>query len=398
MATIIPTGVQCKYFAKVETTYDTMSGFAVTDAVPLINLEITPTYEFHPSKERVGSASLQKEVAGMQGGTWSASFYAKPEGNTANVPPDAGVFLQAAFGDQDTTTDVSYRMHDGSNEVSSTTSLQISRTAGNAFYEVIGGCWVEQCDIEIVGNAEPTITVSGGFASYGWCYGGQVNGAHSTSDATIQMKSNSSERIGVGARIQFSDGEDNSGHGYEVTAVDNATDIITISPGLVAGVAGDVFIQPIDKSQTFGSTNNPISGVGCGLSIGGTSVGMISFKASLKTGIHGLSAEASATKANRLARGAREVSGEISSYFLTSETAAEDISAITGGAWNGAVLALIARAGPDTTLQRMLVNVPAARLNVVGVSLPEVEEATITLTFTARQASANGDELSVDFS
>ena len=255
---------------------------------------------------------------------------------------------------------------------------------------------MEQVDLEIVGNAETVINVSGGFASYGWCYGGQINGTHSTSDTTIQMYSNTSERIGVDSRIQFSDGEDNSGAGYHVAAVDNTADIITISPGLAGAVAGDTFIQPLTPAQTL-TTNNPIGGVSCGLSIGGTAVGLISFKCSMKTGIHGLSAEASATAPNRLSLGAREVTGEIQSYFLTSETAAEDISRIVGGAWNGATLALVARAGADTTKERMKINVPSARLEVSPVTLPEAEEATVTINFVARQSSANGDELSIDF-
>ena len=396
MATILPVGVQAKYFAKIETTYNTNSGFAGTTAVPLINLEITPSYEFHASKERVGTASLQREVAGIKGGTWSASMYAKPNGTTVTVAPDVGEILKAAFGDENTSGDVTYRMHDGTNEVTTPLSLQIARHAGNAFYEVINGAWVEQVDLEIVGNAETVINVSGGFASYGWCYGGQINGTHSTSDATIQMYSNTSERIGVDSRIQFSDGEDNSGAGYHVTAVDNTTDIITISPGLAGAVAGDTFIQPLTPAQTL-TTNNPIGGVSCGLSIGGTAVGLISFKCSMKTGIHGLSAEASATAPNRLSLGAREVTGEIQSYFLTSETAAEDISRIVGGAWNGATLALVARAGADTTKERMKINVPSARLEVSPVTLPEAEEATVTINFVARQSAANGDELSVDF-
>ncbi|MAH45401.1 hypothetical protein CMI37_06205 [Candidatus Pacearchaeota archaeon] len=397
MATIIPTGVQTKFFAKVEGDFNTVTGFATSDAVPLNSLEITPNYEFHPSKEKVGTASLQNEIAGLKGGTWTASFYAKPDGATVTVEPDCSPFLIAAFGEADTSGDVSYRMHDGSSEITSTSSLQISRQAGANLYESIGGAWIEQLDIEIVGNAETVINVSGGFASYRWCYGAQVSGSHSTSDTTIQLNSGEGERIGVGARIQFSDGEDNGGHGYDVTAVDNTTDIVTVSPGLINGVADDVFVEALDKAQVFTSTANPIGGVGCGLSIGGVAVGLISFKASLKTGIHGLSAEASATGPTRLSRGAREISGEIASYFLTSETATSDISRIAGGAWNGTTTAIIARAGPDTTKQRMKVNVPAARINVSGVSLPESEEATITLTFTGRQASANGDELSVDF-
>lgn len=400
MATILPIGVQAKYFAKLETTYDTNSGFAVTDAVPLINLDITPTYEFHPLKERVGSASLQGEVKGTSGGTWSASMYLKPYGAGAanTTPPDVGpAILAAAFGDETASGGVTYRMHDGSDEVSAAKSLQISRQAGSAFYEVINGAWIEQVDVEVVGNAEPLINVSGGFASYGWCYGGQLNGSHSTSDATIQLNSGEGERIGVGARIQFSDGEDNGGHGYDVTAVDVSTDIITISPGLVAGVGDDTFVQPVDKSQTL-SANGPLDGVTGAASVFGTaSMGYISCKASMKTGIHGLATEATTTKPNRLSMGAREVTGELQCYFLTSETAAEDIGRLTGGAWNGASGEIVVTVGSGATLVSATLTFPNARIEVTPVSLPEADEATATINFTARQSATGGDEFKLFF-
>ena len=364
MAVVLPTGVQAKFWAVQEATYNTHVAYtAATDAVPLISFEITPSYEFHPSKERTGTASLQREIAGLKGGTWSASMYAKPEGTTVNAIPDISPFLLAAFGDQNTSGDVTYRMHDGTNEVFTPTSLQISRQVGSSLLETVNGAWIEQVDIEIVGNAETIINVSGGFASYGWCYGAQTNGAiSSTSAVDVTVDSATAERIGV----------------------------------VGATVADDSTIEPFAQAGVL-TANNPLGGVGCGLSIGGTVLGLISFKVSYKTGIHGLATEASATGPNRLAKGAREVTGEISSYFLTSTTATEDISRIVGGAWNGATLALIARAGADTTKERMKIQVPSARISVSPVSLPETEEATVSLSFVARQSSTGGDELSIDF-
>jgi hypothetical protein len=400
MATIIPVGVQAKYFAQLESTYNTRAGFAVTDAVPFINLEITPTYEFHAVKERVASASLQGEVKGTKGGTWSASMYLKPYGAGAanTVPPDVGpAILAAAFGNELLSGGVRYRMHDGSNEVTAAKSLQISRQAGGAFWEQINGAWIETIDFEATGNAEPTVTVSGGFAGYAWCYGGQINGAHSSSDTTIQMKTNTAERLSVDSTIQFSDGEDNGGHGYHVSAVDKSTDIITISPGLVAGVSGDTFIQPVDKSQTL-SVNGPLDGVTGTLSLLGTAgMGFISFKVSMKTGIHGLAGEATNATVSRLSMGQREVTGEIQCYFLTSETAAEDFGRFVGATWDGASGGIIVNIGPGDSLVTAQLNCPNSRLEVTPISLPEADEATAAVTFVARQSATGGDELNLFF-
>ena len=395
MAAILPAGVQAKYYAKIEGTFDTVADFVGADAVPLNTLEITPTREFHKSAERVGSASLQREIEGMSGGTWSATFYAKPNGTTVTLQPDAGAFLEAAFGNVNNSGDVTYRMHDGTNEVTTAKSLQIARAAGAGFYEVINGAWVEQCDFEITGNAETVISVSGGFASYGYSFGATL-ASQQTTNTDIVLATGHGSRIGVGAAIQFNDGGSvtNNTTGFRVTAVSG--DTITVHAATGATLSASTTVEPFAPAQTL-TTNSPIGGVGCGLSVGGVALGMISFKASIKTGIHGLSAEATTSKPNRLSMGEREVTGEISSYFLASATATEDISRIVGAAHSGTTYALIARAGADTTKARMKINVPAARLDVSPVSLPEAEEATVAMSFMARQGSANGDEISVDF-
>ena len=98
MATYVPVGVQQKFFAKLETTFDTVSAFASADAVPLVSLDFQPKKDYLPSKERVGTASLQREVAGEAGGTWTATFYVKPNGSSVTTEPDTGAFLKAAMG------------------------------------------------------------------------------------------------------------------------------------------------------------------------------------------------------------------------------------------------------------------------------------------------------------
>ena len=124
---------------------------------------------------------------------------------------------------------------------------------------------------------------------------------------------------------------------------------------------------------------------------------MISFKASIKTGIHGLSAEASADRPTRLSRGAREVTGEVSHYFIASESGGDDVSLFVGAAHSGTVIPIVARAGADVSKARMKINIPAARFEISPVAIPEAEEATVSMSFVARQSAANGDEISIDF-
>ena len=255
---VLPTGVQLKAFAQIESAFDTTAANNATHAVPLISLEFTPTGEFHKTGEMVGSASLQREVAGTKGGTWSASFYAKPNGTSLTTEPDCGAFFEAAFGAKDTSGDVSYRMHDGSNEVTATQSLQITRVAGTKFTETINGAWVEQFDVEVVGNAETVVNVSGGFSSIGWCYGSTIAAVSSTSATTFDIQSSGrAERFGAGAQIQFNDAgtvQDNSGAGWLVTGVSGDTITINAATGVTLGAGTNVHAH--DLAQTL-TTNSP---------------------------------------------------------------------------------------------------------------------------------------------
>jgi len=162
-------------------------------------------------------------------------------------------------------------------------------------------------------------------------------------------------------------------------------------------VGDDSTIEAFVAPQTL-TTNSPVSGVDSGISIGGNSVGFISFKVSYKTGIKGLDQESSTAKVTRLVLGDREVTGEIEAYAIGSADNTLDVMHYFGDVYDGNTVALIGRAGANTTKARMLINVPAARIDVTPLNIPEAEEATVSMSFTARKSSSNGDELSLDFS
>ena len=407
MATRIPTGVEQKFWGKVEAAdaFDTVVAMGTADALPLLELTITPTKDYIKSRERVGSASLQNEVASSEGGTWSAKAYVKPNGTTVTTAPDIGQLLKAAFGYEDTSGDVSYACHTSGTEKHEPQSLQLVRTAGPHAYEVISGCWVEQVDIEITRDI-PTISFSGGFASLGFAYGGTINGALSSSATSVVVDAAHGARFRAGSYIAFrdsgsiKDGAGVPGAGYKITAVNNTTHTLTITPGIDSGdatVGDDSTIEAFVAPQTL-TTNSPVSGVDSGISIGGNSVGFISFKVSYKTGIKGLDQESSTAKVTRLVLGDREVTGEIEAYAIGSADNTLDVMHYFGDVYDGNTVALIGRAGANTTKARMMINVPAARIDVTPLNIPEAEEATVSMSFTARKSSSNGDELSLDFS
>jgi len=412
MATYLPTGSQQKFWGKLEATdaYNTFVPMVAADALPLMSLEITPSTEFHEIKERRGSASLSGEVKGKEGGTWSAMAYIKPEGTTITTMPDIGDLLHAAFGEQNTSGDVSYFLHTSNVEHFAPQSLQFVRRAGPYHYESIAGCWVESVEFDI--NTEiPTVSFSGGYSSRAYAYGALVNnGSGIVADATtVELDAGQAEKFAAGSYIQFNDGGTikNGGGtaGYEITGVNTTTDVLTISPAIHsvadAPISDNSVIEGLDLTQTL-TTNDPVSGVGSEFKIGTYSgevaQGFISFKVTMATGIKGLSDEASSAVATRLILGERRITGEFSCYALSSSTTTLDIMSHIGNGPNGTPVSLICRAGVGTSQARCVLNVPAARLDVVPIEVPEAEEAIVTCSFTAQRRAADGDEFHIDFS
>lgn len=399
MATRLATGTQQKFWGMIETAFDTVQKPAAADALPLINLDINPSQEYLKVMERTGTASLLDEVAGKQGGTWSATFYVKPNGTSATTAPDCGAILKAAFGYEDTTTDVTYSCHSSGVDKTEPLSLQFHKTAGTQHYETISGCWVESVEFSIGANELATITASGGFCSYGFAKGATIDGAGDAANAFVVVDANQAQRFRAGAYVQFNGSasdeiNNNSGNFFLVTGVDTANDKVNLSPNaLVFG--DDSTIEAAAHSQTL-TTNSPVSPVDSDLSLGGTSMGFISASVSYTTGIKARDEAGQATPVG-LSLGTREVSGSFNCYHDTNDAATSDISRVVADAWNGSTLAAIVRAGANTSKAMMKIQLPAIRPEVSAVEIPEAEEATVTINFVARVASTNGDEISVDF-
>ena len=397
MATRLATGTQQKFWGMVETTFNTTQTPVADDALPLLNLDISPTQEYLKNMERTGTASLLNEVAGKEGGTWSATFYVKPNGSAVDDAPDCGPILKAAFGYEDTTSDVTYSCHSSGADKTEPLSLQFHKTAGPNHYEVISGCWVESLEFSIGANELATITASGGFSSYRYAFGAVLNGAVS-SGTTITVDAGSATRFRVGTLIQFNEGgtvKNRSNNYYKITAINTSSHELTLADGVEEALDDDTTIEAPGFSQAL-TTNSPVSPVESDLSLGGTSVGFISASVNYTTGIKAREEAGSATPVG-LSLGQREVTGSFNCFMDTSATAADDISRIVGDAWNGTTLAAIVRAGANTSKQRMKIQLPAIRPEVTAVEIPEAEEATVTINFVARKASTNGDEISVDF-
>lgn len=376
-------GVDQVAFAAIETNFDTLQAVVGSQGFGFKTLKIQPTKEFHKSEEQLGSASLQNEIAGKVGGRWEGEVYTKPQ--TAGSAPDCGPFHRA-----------SGMAEDGSDydlSQAAPLSLQIVRHVGDELYQVINGAWVEQVEAELTGNAEPVLKFSGGFATYGGMKGAPQTDAtgYAQGSSQIGLGAGHPGKIFVGAVVAFGD-SDNGGDGYTVTAISANRATITISPTIQAGediATAATPITPVSPTPVYVGTIQ--GGIACNLSIddggGAVNVGLISYKSTFQTGIHGMDKEAHTDRANRLGRGKRVVEGEIQFYFL------DETAAYVGRAWDGDLYAVDVRFGPATANNSLTISHPALRLAVPEIDVPPDVEAIYTAPWVARASAGGNDEI-----
>jgi hypothetical protein len=385
---MLPTaGSLQQYAARIETTFDVPALISGSDCVALEALEIEPTLDFSRSKEHVyASPDLVDEIEGRRGGKWSAKGYIRVP--TAGSAPNLSAFLRASAMTETlaASTSATYAL-----TAALPKSLQLVRHVGPSLQEVVSGAWVESIEIDLKGGEPPTIVFAGGFASYGGLRGAPiVDGATSAAATSIDVTEASAFLVRPGAIVAFGT-NDQSGSGYLVTAVSSDGLTLTIAPALTGNIADGAIVSAVyPASPTI--TGSIVGGMACGVTLDANPIGLIGAKIKYGTGIHGLDREATTDRASRIALGMRDVSGEVELYLLNEN------AQINADTWNGTTRAITVRLGPDAESKRCLISMPAARMAVSKLTIPESDEVTFSAPFVCRRASAANDMLSIVFS
>lgn len=374
-------GIDALGWAKKEVTFNTAQTLVAGDGFTFTDLSFEPSKAWTKSAEHTGSASLQTEIAGVEGGSWSATCYVKPSG-TAGTAPEGGlaVLLEAALGQATNVAVTSEKYHlSGANPP----TLQIAKSAGVGLFEQITGAWVESIEVALSGNEPPTFSISGGFAQYGFVYDGLaaktiVGTLITLEDATVF----DSGKIAAGVQVLFS-GDVTP---RVVASVDYANAQFTTAIATTA--TGTPTITPSIPSHSY--SGSILGGVDNALTIDALAMGVVSAKFSVSTGYHGLDREATSNRATRIARGAREVTGELEFYYL------DENAGVMGSAHYNKTRAITLTMGSVAGSQ-LEVSVPAARIDVTKVELPEADEATMSGGFVCRKSATAEDEIALTF-
>lgn len=241
--------------AAIETTagvHETLTGS--TDSMLISELEINPSRErivrrdAHPGYPGAWAQIDRKLTA-----TWNAKSYVLPRGGA--LSPRISPFLESFFGEAPTVgSDVEYAFATG-NAIESFTLVDVNSTF---FARQLLGAVTDEFTIEISDSAEPMFSFSGP-AKKAIETGSGVLSAASDDTDEIVLDPGEAENFDVGSLIDVG-ANTNSGAGFLVTAIDYATDTLTLSAVVAAGQAIGSVVAPHDEFVLTGLTEAPVFG------------------------------------------------------------------------------------------------------------------------------------------
>jgi len=214
-------------FAKLETACGTLVKPTPSDRIFSVGpVEFSQEQEFLEDEQIRPSASMLSKIKGKKNpGEWSMNTYVKPSG-TLGTPPEHSVLYTCGMGAEtiDPGVDVQYTLE---NQLD---SYSLWAKKGHTVF-TFRGATVQSMEHGVSGDAISGVSWGGGYMEQGWAGTGTAHGTYVGAETDIVMKPKNSLRYTVGMFIEVDD-EDNSGNGYEITAINYTTDTLTITPAL----------------------------------------------------------------------------------------------------------------------------------------------------------------------
>jgi len=356
---------------------------------------------FVPNTERkdrldalMASRDVLERITGKNAYTWNAEMYWVPPGTDAE--PDFGDMVSAAMG---------LAVADGTNEwtyalgsAQTVKTLSMTRHVNDMWQESLSGAWVEEMKLSIAGGEEPKVSFSGGAMSYAVTGYGTLNGAMAASATTMIVQADERNMFatnasaaggaGAGARsvVSITDGVDTDDD-VEVTAELATASNFTVTAIGAAEQATAAAVTPYVPTHT--NAGSPISGTAGTFTIDDVSdatfnIVFTSFDLTLKNNLKPFDDEALTKNVRDLVPGMREILGSVT--FRMRQDHIETI--LNRYQFDTRAIALTC-GGAATTHTRLEIAIPTAEILFSEASIPQTEEATITLPFKALGASGN---------
>jgi len=315
-------------------------------------------------------------------GTWALPMYLRPSG-AAGTAPDGDVLFECLMGTKTVTGGVSVAYTQDMEKASFSLWCKKDHTVFWA-----RGCTVNQLDLElgITGGAKSDF--SGEFMEMGWAGTDLINGALSTSDTAVVV--DDAKKFTVGSKIELVESDvvkNNSGSGYEITAINVSTNTLTISPGAEEAINDNSTIRGYLPDGT--ETGAPLESRKGYLQLDSVTTPIQTYQLTVNDPAQMLQDEIRATDyPEEYAEGTRNIEGSIGVYFRQDDVPyfydgqnsnEKDIDMIIG----------------DTAGSIVTVSAPQSELEVPGIS---EADPTVALNMNVKAKGSTGeDSLSITF-
>src|SRR5579859_1737614 len=276
-----------KAYVQLETTYDTDTKPAATDAVGIVKSAFTPENPEIRSMEKIQSRQPPGFFKGLRSAKASLEMYLKTNG--LGVENNFGPILQAALQNKVITggTSVSYTSQD----VNSVSSLRLHRVVGDGLGEAIYGATVDQLEFDIAQGTVPKLKASLAGCRMARARSCSVQAAALNATTVNVTTAGNGKMFERGSTVAFNKAggtvEDNGGLGYLVTS--DLADAVTFSPGLGSAITSGDTMRAHGPTPTI--TGTAIAAVNNLVTLNGVNLAFVDAKVTHKTGF-GLRKEA----------------------------------------------------------------------------------------------------------
>lgn len=377
-------GRNLRFFCKKESAaggaYGTAGQEALTgaDAAKVLSTSFEFSVTRNDRADSRPTRSVLERITGKQEVSFSCESYLLPAGGTEapNIDPLIEAAMGGAFSAFSTNA---YKLSDSN----ALPTCRMARTANGVFREDLFGAYVEEMTISASGGDEPRISFSGGAFNYALTGTGSADGSGSTTSA-LTVHSGEGVNFMLGSVISLNSAE----RTIIAKTGDNA---LTLSSN--HSWSNDAAVTP--STYTEATTGNPINGIGGSLTLNSVTLPITAFDMTLTNNIKPLSDEAFEKGTSDFVAGFRSVTGTVSvrarKDFIKS-LAQRYVHITTGDPSFSSVPIMVTLGG--VAGKKVLVAMSTCELNFAGISVPEAEEAVLSIPFTSL-GSSGGDELTL---
>ena len=389
-------GRDLRFYAVPETTYNpSLSGYTIPTATDALKV-LTSSMEFTQERvERMDSRetrSLLERITRRKEISWSCESYIIPRGSatagaaltrrTSSNGNDYHVLLRSALGSSasDGASGTKYSL----TSTQDLPTVTLFRTASEVGMEMITGGFVSDFTISGSGGDEPKMSWTGNGSKYVFTGTATAESGTSGPNATFTAAlSNGHDNFEEGSLVKGAGGALG-----RVTSVNRATGVVTTDSGSAFSAE---LITPYSPTPSVNAAA-PLNGITGSLALTGptaTSLPITAFEMTLANNIKAINDEAFTDSITDFVTGYRTVTGSLSVRARADQM--KEI--ILRKLFEQRDIQITIGSGTGTSV---VIDMNQAEFDFSAIEIPEAEEETFELPFTALGSSGD-DEMSLTF-